>query len=345
MAVSAKISAILTVLTLLPLADLRASPISDQSPAGGSATGLSQSEPVQSEPVNDRSLLEAVPIGIEGAPISDGIDLPQSPQTGLHAAPAVDALHPSAMFGFSGNSPFPPSEPLTEDSAGFQDPNLKQVLRSIATVHRSDTGNAQSRQSGAEIPGIQPEDFIDGQDDFGPSHIILDSLTAANALRNVIDIRSATDRGTVFSIFGMGQFMLETVPGSHVTTLSELSTGRSVTLLSNPDGGGQGGQDSYNQNAGNANENTSPLGENSAPIRRLVNGIIDFVTSPLAILLAMIVVVIMASWGTVRTIASLRMQAALMRHQQPSARRSRSRSRNKTARRSYKSRQLRPPAQ
>ena len=338
MAVSAKISAILTVLTLLPLSDLWASPISDQGPAGGSAAGSPQSEPV-----NDQSLLDAVPIGIEGAPISDGIDLPQSPQLGSHAPSAVDALHPNAPLGFFGDSPFPPGDPVAEDRASFQDPNLKQVLRAIATVHRSDYGDAPSRQSGAEIPGIQPGDFIDGQDDLGFSHIILDSPTAANALRNVIDIKSATDRGAVFSIFGMGQFMLETMPGSHVTTLSELSTGQSVTLLSNSDGGGQ--QDSYNQNPGNTNENTAPIGENSSSLRRLVNWIVDFVTSPLAILLAMIVLVIMALWGTVRTIASLRMQAAFMRHQQPSARRSRSRGRSKVARQSYPSRQLRPPAQ
>ena len=338
MAVNAKISAILAVLMLLPLSDLWASPISDQGSAGGNAAGSSQSGPV-----NDRSLLDVVPTGIEGAPISDGIDLPQSPQTGSHAAPAADALHPSALFGFSGDSPFPSSEPLTEDGAGFQDPNLKQVLRAIATVHRSDAGDAQSRQSSVEIPGMQPGDFSDGQDDLGLSHIILDSPTAANVLRNIIDIKSATDHGTVFSIFGMGQFMLETMPGTHVITLSELSTGQSVTVLSSSDGSGQ--QNSYNQNTGDANENTAPIGENSSPVRRLVIRIVDFATSPLAILLAMIVVVILALRGTVRTIASLRTQAALMRHQQPSTRRSRSRGQSKVARRGYPSRQLRPPAQ
>ncbi len=342
MAMSAKISAILTVLTLLPLSDLRASPISDQGPAGGSAAGSPQSEPV-----NERSLLDAVPIGIEGAPISDGIDLPQSPQLGSQAAAAVDALRPNAPLGFFGDSPFPPGEPLTEDRASFQDSNLKQVLRAIATVHRSDYSDAQSRQSGAEIPGIQPGDFIDGQDDLGLSHIILDSPTAANALRKVIDIKSASDHGTVFSIFGMGQFMLETMPGSHVTTLSELSSGRSVTVLANSDGGRQDGynQNAGNVNAGNANENTVSTGENSSSLRRLVNWIVDFVTSPLAILLAMIVLVIMALRGTIRTITSLRTQAAFLHHQQPSARRSRSRGRSKVARRSYPSRQLRPPAQ
>jgi hypothetical protein len=133
-------------------------------------------------------------------------------------------------------------------------------------------------------------------------------------LREFVDVQSETDRDVIFSVLGMGKFVLEKSGRSGTVTLSELSSGWSATLLP-----------AYDANSINDGRSSSspPAGDGGGSLLLFVlRWILDFVTNPLGIILLMVAGVIALLAGVVRLTAFMRNQAALKRRSRRRRRRS-----------------------
>jgi len=194
------------------------------------------------------------------------------------------------------------------DDQSIQSGTLAQTLRSIISEYpvnapqsapsRSDAGGYHSASSSPGDDAAEPAGFVD---------MVLGSETAGTLLRSVVDVTSRDGRYTTFSVFGLGNFELDTVSGSHALVISELSNGWSEMLSpgrSVPDYVG------YNVNAligHDENARVAPGGITF--VRHALAAAWDFLTGPLGIVIEMIAMVIFAICVAVRTLAMLQRRA------------------------------------
>jgi hypothetical protein len=175
---------------------------------------------------------------------------------------------------------------------------LGQALRLIATVDRADPVRAR------RLAAARGDD--DDADWIGLSGMVLDSETSAALLRKVIDIKSTDGNVTVFSVLGLGDFMLEVTPGDHGWTIAELSTGWSLPMSSGSDGmirgADAGNAVSY---SGDEDRNAEAGSHKSVGLFRLLRWLREFVSSPLGLLGGLMISLFALLWGAARTVVAL----------------------------------------
>ncbi len=221
------------------------------------------------------------------------------------------AASPESPFGNSASSTgVSPGELRTSatqasgEKAG--DEPLRQVLRSIATMQAFE-GSAAIPS--AFDPGPTGVTFTErgSSPRSQPGASILDSRTVGRVLREFVDIQAEGERSIVFSVLGMGDFVLEKTRGSGAVTLSELSSGWSASLSPSRDEFGSNGT------ASDAERMIAGTSGNRSALLLALDWLLDFLWSPLGIVLLMIAGVIAALTGIVRFTAMMRNQAAQRR--------------------------------
>jgi hypothetical protein len=193
------------------------------------------------------------------------------------------------------------------DLSASDDLSLRNVLQSIATI----------RHGGQASDGAaKDEDWT--SDDL--AELLLSSDAAGSALRSIIDIKSKDGRVTMFSIFGVGDFVLEADPELHKTKISELSTGMSATFAMASNGPvAYVGRTSDAVAITDASDPDATATED--PMLAALHWVLRAIASPLGMVLTMLSAFLVVLWLTVRSIASLQ--------QRPRVRRRVSRSRSR----------------
>lgn len=287
----------------------------------------------------------AIASPITSAPDADraGLSIPQVKDEvprDLSVAPEAPAILPGdldirtdqpSLADLLGDSAAPPlaptradlrtNRPLRGESTQPGDETLRQVLRALVTRHSFDSMMAlpSNFDSSTEAPPTTPSE---GRRPAPSGSRLLDNRAAGRVLREFVDVQSETDRDVIFSVLGMGKFVLEKSGRSGTVTLSELSSGWSATLLP--------AYDANNINGGRSSP--SPVSDGGGSLLlSIVRWTLDFVTNPLGIVLLMIAGVIAFLAGVVRLTVFMRNQAALKRR---SRRRRRQRSSRSAAARS-----------
>jgi hypothetical protein len=281
-----------------------------------SAVGVIAS-PITTEPDADRAGL-SIPQGIEQAP-QDLSVAPEAPAV-LPGDLDIRTDQPS-LADLLGDSAAPPlastradltvDRPLRGESTKPGDETLRQVLRALVTRHSFDP--MMTLPSNFDPSTKAPTPSEGGRPAASGSRL-LDNRAAGRVLREFVDVQSETDRDVIFSVLGMGKFVLEKSGRSGTVTLSELSSGWSATLLP-----------AYDANSINDGRGSSspPAGDGGGSLLLFVlRWILDFVTNPLGIILLMVAGVIALLAAIVRLTAFMRNQAALKRRSRRRRRRS-----------------------
>jgi len=220
--------------------------------------------------------------------------LSQSTQDILYRG--LDVL-PAPALGWATVSPLDPTEYQQTFS---QRETLEQILRSIATVHsQGEVRTLERTEQPAQGAGRQS---INDAQDRGFSELFLHSEMAGDALRAVVDLRTVDEHGVTFSIFGVGNFELDTLTGTHDVMLSDLSNGWSVTLSGSAD-------PNRVQDAADPTE-ASDSGMNPAPrphlLRLVVTWALDFLLSPIGILFAILSGLVLLVWAAALILTGVR---------------------------------------
>jgi len=330
-AFGAGIAVISVLLVLPPLLELHASPTSEAKSISDTRQPSSKDDPSDEQAAWNAALKAAD----QDAVVSESIGFSAVHRDGASTAPAFGAPFQAGPLNVFEGPSFSTGTSVEQGPVSGQDQTLKDFLRSIATLRWNDSGNVQPHQlSVHESRGMPKSDFeADEQADLELSRTILDSSVAATLLHKIIDVRTVDYHGRTFSVFGAGDFVLEIAPGSHAATLSELSTKRSVTLLTDfGSDSGESNQVGSSQDSGSVSSVEMVRGRTNH-IRIAIEWFVDLLTSPLAILLIMVAAVILVLRTAVRTVAMLRAQAAMLRESRPTNHRSRSGTRSRVARR------------
>ena len=179
---------------------------------------------------------------------------------------------------------------------------LRKVLHTMATIRRGEDHTSR-RQA---MPSFEPPVLqdLDSNEAFAyVSELILDSELAGAVVRSVADIQATDGPVTVFSIFGMGEFVLETVPGNHALTISELSSGWSANLS------GHTGL-AYVDYAINGTGDPGALSVRPNYLRLALNWIFDILLHPLGLLLELMVSLLVLIWVVARFVSRLQRRSA-----------------------------------
>ncbi|HYM01942.1 MAG TPA: hypothetical protein VET85_03285 [Stellaceae bacterium] len=179
---------------------------------------------------------------------------------------------------------------------------LRQVLRAMVTMHRAPSvaasqgdqpqGTARSLARDQDDGTVSSESLAD---------ILLDSRYAGEALLAFIDVGSPDNQIKTFSIFGMGEFALETSPIGESLTLSEISSGWSASL-SRPTGSGYVEYTSTSS-AANGLGGRPVAAQNT--LRNIIAIIIEYATDPLVVILEAFAGGIFLLWIAVRFVVHL----------------------------------------
>ena len=158
-----------------------------------------------------------------------------------------------------------------------------------------------------------------------PGRGVLDRSSATRMLRGIIDVKAENDRSIVFSVLGMGNFVLERAPASGAVRLSELSSGWSGALMP---------RDELNTNiAGIGTEQRAASAHNDrSALLAGVAWLLDLLWSPLGIIVMTIAALIVMLATIVRSTDFLRSRLAQKRKARQRSRHRRSSS-NRSSRR------------
>jgi hypothetical protein len=187
--------------------------------------------------------------------------------------------------------PIPPEGNASRREAISPD-SLKSVFRSVTTMRRGPP------HRGELAPSPQPT----GADYFDPIELILESDAAGNALRALLEVRSTDGQFTIFSVFGMGDFVLELESSTRSAIFYELSSGWSAALINARNGGELLG---YSADLTRASEYAPAPRENINIFRLAWNWIIETLTSPLGVFATMVVGIVLFTWAVARAITLL----------------------------------------
>ena len=174
---------------------------------------------------------------------------------------------------------------------------LGQMLRTIVTIDR-DYSLSTSRGGAGRGPGS-----------LGLAQVVLDSDTPVALLRQVVDIKSTDGRVTVFSILGLGDFVLELSPGEHSWTISEMSTGLSVGVPSSSGEAGPVNRDtpSYDDSAASDNDAAITVGppRHGLGLFQIIKWMREFITSSLGMLCILMASLFALLWLAAKTMMAL----------------------------------------
>jgi hypothetical protein len=117
----------------------------------------------------------------------------------------------------------------TQPAAGF---TLRQALRSTVSLNASrpieDSGAASDRLASQSPTDIDLNTLLG----FDPSRALLDSTTLGSVLATVIRPNASDGAAKSFSVFGLGQFVVDVTPNSHSVDLTEMTTGIVLPIAS-----------------------------------------------------------------------------------------------------------------
>jgi len=212
---------------------------------------------------------------------------PPPPQAFDDIVPLTDdlvALSPSAAAP-SGAGLFPMD--LPEESPRSGD-TLAQVLRSIAIVHREPDRRA-SAETEQRVRAIAEEE--DG-DWLGWRETILNSTFAGAALQSLVDVHAEGGNPAGFSVLGIGNFRLEISQGP-TEDARELSPSPTRQVGAASDSSAEV-------------QNWDIEGRKPMRIGLLIAIVLNFLATPLGILLETTIALILTFWMAVRSIAVIR---------------------------------------
>jgi hypothetical protein len=209
---------------------------------------------------------------------------------------ALDAPHPGlgAAMSFPGGDAADGggATPLPERASGE---TLKDVLRSIATIHRAELRRPGTIPLPEDRPAAMPATFEDASDvqAAGLAELLLDSELAGAMLRSLVKIKSADSDGATFSILSSGDFVLDVSPGASSGRVTELSTGLSF--------GTANGYSIYSDYTASGGEGRVPR-QRVNVLRLAWDWCVDTLFSPAGILLSTITIILFLSWACVRLV-------------------------------------------
>jgi hypothetical protein len=189
---------------------------------------------------------------------------------------------PSGLASPSGG-PAPPEHASRE--------TLKDVLRSIATIHRREVRPSVAAPSARRTAAPADDDIdedVSGPQRAGLAEVLLDSEIAGAMLRSLVTVKSSGNDGATFAILGAGDFVLDVSPAARAAHITELSTGVSLGTPSN-----------YSVYS----DYTASSGEGRVVRQRSVNVVrvvwewcLDNVFSPAGVLLSTISLIVLFFW-------------------------------------------------
>jgi hypothetical protein len=184
---------------------------------------------------------------------------------------------------------------------------LRNVLRSIVTGRRANgvtSAPALKHARGAAPDGYDQPAFPDLSD------LVLDSEIAGAALRALVDVKSTDADLTIFSIFGMGNFVLDMETSANSAIIYELSSGWSAALANGRNGAGLLG---YSGDLARAGAYPSATRENINYLQLAWAWIVDELSSPLGVLTMMFATTVIFVWGGTKSISILQRRASASR--------------------------------
>ena len=227
--------------------------------------------------------------------VADGLGSPGDLALRIDELPEIRAVRAAA-------APSLELDDTADKSARPPANTLRQVLRAMVTMHRAPSVAARQ----ANQPPGAARSLVRDEDDGTVSSesladILLDSRYAGEALLAFIDVGSPDNQIKTFSVFGIGEFALETSPIGESLTLSELSSGWSASL-SRPTGPG------YVEYGPASSGASGPGGRPVAAqntLRNIIAIIIEYLTDPLVVILEAFAGGLFLLWIAVRFVVHL----------------------------------------
>lgn len=158
-------------------------------------------------------------------------------------------------------------------------------------------------------PGDEPNAprIFRGDDDyFSPIKLALDSETMGEAVNKVVEIKATDGQFTIFSVLGMGDFVLEVEGNAQSAVFYEQSSGWAMNLV-----GGRGGSAllGYSADTMRSDGYGSSMRSNGNFLQAAWRWIIDAVTSPLGVFVTMMITIVLFMWIIYRVISRLQRRA------------------------------------
>jgi hypothetical protein len=173
---------------------------------------------------------------------------------------------------------------------------LKDVLRSLATVHRVELRPppaAPATRRAAAAANTDVDEDVNEVQSAGLAELLLDSEIAGAMLRSLVTIKSTDSDGTTFAVLGSGDFVLDVSPAAHAAHIMELSSGVSFGTAS--------GYSVYSD--------YTASGGGGQVVRRRVNLVhviwewcLDTLSGPAGVLLSTITMIVLFFWGCVKAV-------------------------------------------
>ena len=201
-----------------------------------------------------------------------------------------------------------PAPALATTSTALAEPirgeTLRQVLRSIATTHRFQQQQPRGLPQGARRERSAPSDETsDDTETRGLAQLLLDSEIVGAMARSLVEIRTADGDGAIFSVLGLGDFVLDVTPSVHAAVLTELSSGLSV-------GTPLGGDYSFYSNYGFGGADSRMPREKVNVLRLMWDWVVDVVFSPVGVLASMVSGIVLFLWLSMKSVSLLQRRAS-----------------------------------
>jgi hypothetical protein len=201
-----------------------------------------------------------------------------------------------------------PASSLATTSTALAEPirgeTLRQVLRSIATTHRFQQQQPRGLPQGARRDRSAPSDEAsDDTEKRGLAELLLDSEIVGAMARSLVEIRTADGDGAIFSVLGLGDFVLDVTPSVHAAALTELSSGLSV-------GTPLAGDYSFYSNYGFGGADSRMPREKVNVLRLMWDWVVDVVFSPVGVLASMVTGIVLFLWLSMKSVSLLQRRAS-----------------------------------
>lgn len=172
-------------------------------------------------------------------------------------------------------------------------------MRSIATLRSLEQRQAHGRpQETRKHRSASFDEVNEDVERLGLAELLLDSEVVGGMVRSLVDIKTADGDATIFSVLGLGEFVLDVTPGVHTAVLTDLSSGLSIGT---PLGGGYSVYSNYGTSAV---DNRMPR-EKINVFRLVWDWVVDLVFSPGGVLASMVAGIILFLWLCVKSIHRL----------------------------------------
>jgi hypothetical protein len=192
-------------------------------------------------------------------------------------------------------------EPAAFQPMVSQPETLEQVLRSIATVHPR-LGTGVSPPNMHAQPGVGSPGAANYAQNRGLSAPVLQSETGAAVMRAIVDTMAVEEHGVTFSVLDMGNFEPQSLNAMLEFMVPDLSNRWPVTFSLT----GDPNRAQYSADLTRATDDSRGPRFGLSSLRLAVAWVLEFLTTPIGILLAALSGLVLLGWATISTVIALR---------------------------------------